>query len=184
MRSSLSSPLPVPPGPAPRFPRGPLVAIGGLLFFVLVAVAWVRLTGIDIRDPEAPAVHSRSLRFEDRPDGSISVIDARSGRTVHTVVGEAGFIRGTLRGMARERKRSGGGPEQAFELVAHADGRLTLSDAVTGRVIDLAAFGPINAAAFAAMLQVDATPPSPTSLQTPASAHAARAEPGSGPRTP
>lgn len=184
MPSTLNSPLPVPRGPAPRFPRGPLLAIGGLLLTVLIAVALVRLSGVDIRQPDAPAVDSRSLRFEDRPDGSISVIDARSGHTVHTVVGEAGFIRGTLRGMARERKRSGGGPEQAFELVSHADGRLTLSDAVTGRVIDLAAFGPINAAAFAVMLHADAIPSDDTSMPSPAAAKAQRAAADPGPNKP
>jgi putative photosynthetic complex assembly protein len=142
------------PADPPPFPRGPLIAVAILLAGVLLAVTTVRLSGTVIRAPDAPAVQSRSLRFEDRPDGRIAVIDARSQREVHAIVGEAGFVRGTLRGLARERKRLGGGPDQPFELVAHADGRLTLHDGVTGRVIDLDAFGPINASGFGALLSV------------------------------
>jgi putative photosynthetic complex assembly protein len=160
--------LPVQSSP---FPRGPLIAIGALLCGVLIAVAAVRLSGVVIRAPDAPAVQSRLLRFEDRPDGRIVVIDARSGREVHAIVGEAGFVRGTLRGLARERKRMGGGPEQPFELVSHADGRLTLHDAVTGRVIDLDAFGPTNASGFATLL-VAGTPSAQSPLPTVSSAPA------------
>lgn len=147
---------------SPTFPRTPLVLIGATLMAVLVAVAAVRLSGVDIREPDAAAVQTRALRFEDRPDGSIAVIDARSGLVVHRVTGEAGFVRGTLRGLARERKRLGGGPDQAFELVARADGRFTLVDPVTGRRVDLDSFGPVNAAGFAALLYVG-LPPAPVS---------------------
>ncbi|MBL8302363.1 MAG: photosynthetic complex assembly protein PuhC [Ideonella sp.] len=152
------------PAESPPCPRGPLIAIAVLLSGVLIAVAAVRLSGTVIRAPDAPPVQSRLLKFEDRPDGRIAVIDARHGREVHAIVGEAGFVRGTLRGLARERKRMGGGPEQPFELVSHADGRLTLHDAVTGRVIDLDAFGPTNTSGFAALLSVGtASAPTPLS---------------------
>ena len=174
------------PAPSPPFPRGPLIAIAVLLGGVLLAVAAVRLSGVSIRAPDAPAVQSRSLRFEDRPDGRIAVIDARNGREVHAIVGEAGFVRGTLRGLARERKRMGGGPEQPFELVSHADGRLTLHDAVTGRVIDLDAFGPTNSSGFAALLAVGG-PTADTALPTTPSAPAPvalRAEASGPTRTP
>lgn len=172
--------------PSPPFPRGPLIAIAVLLGGVLLAVAAVRLSGTVIRAPDAPAVQSRSLRFEDRPDGHIAVIDARLGREVHAIVGEAGFVRGTLRGLARERKRMGGGPEQPFELVSHADGRLTLHDAVTGRIIDLDAFGPTNASGFARLLTVG-EPAAPRPVAAPSSALAPvalRAEATASTRTP
>lgn len=149
----------------PTFPRTPLLLIGATLMAVLVAVAAVRLSGVDISEPDAAAVQTRALRFEDRPDGSIAVIDGRSGTVVHHVVGEAGFVRGTLRGLARERKRMGGGPDQAFELVARADGRFTLHDPVTGRRVDLESFGPVNAAGFAALLYVGGKPPTTPSIR-------------------
>lgn len=171
------------PAEPPPFPRGPLIGIAVLLSGVLIAVAAVRLSGTTIRAPDAPAAQSRLLRFEDRPDGRIAVIDARDGREVHAIVGEAGFVRGTLRGLARERKRMGGGPDQPFELVSHADGRLTLHDAVTGRVIDLDAFGPTNASGFAALLSVG-TPTAPSALPSAPAPVALRTDAAAPTRTP
>jgi putative photosynthetic complex assembly protein len=138
--------------PADTMPRGPLLAIGALLLAVLVFVAGVRLSGAEIREPDAPAVATRSLRFEDRPDGSVAVLDAASGRQIHAIQGEAGFLRGALRAMARERRKQGLGSAPAFDLVARADGRLTLVDPATGERVDLESFGPTNAGAFAQLL--------------------------------
>jgi putative photosynthetic complex assembly protein len=142
---------PAPPN-APTIPRAALLAMAALAAFTLVAAALVRWSGVDIREPDAAAVAVRELRFEDLPDGSIAVVDARDGTRVRTVVGEAGFLRGTLRGLARERKRAGFGPERPFELIGRADGRLTLSDPATGRLVDLESFGPDNAGVFARLL--------------------------------
>ncbi|MGE4243405.1 photosynthetic complex assembly protein PuhC [Ramlibacter sp.] len=133
-------------------PRGPLIAVGALALCAVLGAGLVRLSGETIRAPDAPVAAERALRFEDRSDGSIAVIDAASGRVVDTVSGQAGFVRGTLRGLARERKRQGFGPEQPFMLLGRADGRLTLHDPTTGRMIDLESFGPVNAAEFARLL--------------------------------
>ena len=134
------------------FPRRALLAVGALLLAAVAGAAAVRLSGAEIRTPDAPAAFTRELRFEDRPDGSVAVIDARTGTLVDSVTGEAGFFRGTLRGLARERRRMGLGSEAPFQLIARADGRLTLSDPATGQRIDLASFGPTNAAVFARFL--------------------------------
>lgn len=139
-------------------PRGPLLAAGALALCALLGAAAVRLSGEQIRAPDAPVAAERALRFEDRPDGSIAVIDAASGRVFETVSGQAGFVRGTLRGLARERKRQGFGAEQPFMLLGRADGRLTLHDPATGRLIDLESFGPTNAAVFARLLPPPARP--------------------------
>lgn len=133
-------------------PRPALLAMGALVLFALLATTWVRLSGVDIRAPDAAVAQERALRFEDRPDGSIAVLDPQTGSTIDTVTGQAGFVRGTLRGLARERKRMGLGAEQPFVLMGRADGRLTLKDPATGRVIDLESFGPVNAGVFARML--------------------------------
>jgi putative photosynthetic complex assembly protein len=138
-------------------PRGALVGAGALILVTLVSVAAVRLSGVDIRPPEAPPITVRELRFEDRSDGSVAVLDAR-GRRVHTVTGEAGFVRGVLRALARERMRRGFGPEQAFELAAHSNGRLTLRDPLTGERVGLEAFGATNAAVFAQLLAAPVEP--------------------------
>ena len=138
--------------PADPFPRGPLLVVSALLLFSLLSVAAVRMSGVSIHEPDAAAVVVRALRFEDRADGSIAVIDARSGRQIESVQGEAGFIRGALRALARERRKHDLGPGPAFELIGRADGRLTLSDPATGARIDLESFGPANASNFARLL--------------------------------
>jgi putative photosynthetic complex assembly protein len=133
-------------------PRGPLIGLASLALLALVGASAMRLSGVDIHAPDAAAVMTRELRFEDRPDGSIAVIDPKEKQVISTITGQSGFVRGTLRGLARERKRSGLGPEQPFELIGRADGRLTLHDPATGRIVDLESFGPTNASEFARLL--------------------------------
>jgi putative photosynthetic complex assembly protein len=142
-----------------KVPRGALLGVAALIVATLVAVATVRLTGMPIHSPDAEAAVTRALRFEDRPDGSVAVIDAKDGRLVETVTGEQGFLRGALRALTRERIRRGLGPEHPFELIGRADGRLTLVDPATGQRVDLESFGPTNAAVFARLLQLDAPRP-------------------------
>ena len=143
-----------------NLPRGPLLGAGALVLLALLAVATVRLTGVGaVKVPDATAVSVRDLRFEDRPDGSIVVLEAGDRSLVNTVQpGTNGFLRSTLRGLARERKRQGIGAEPSFRLIGRADGRLTLEDPATGRRVDLESFGPTNAAVFAQLMVVKATP--------------------------
>lgn len=130
-------------------PRKALLAGGLVLAAIVGAIGTARLAGVDIAEPDAVTVVERTLRFVDRPDGGIAVVDARSGRTLDVMQGEQGFLRGTLRGMARERRRNGLDDSTPLSLLARADGRLTLVDPSTGRRIDLESFGPTNAAVFA-----------------------------------
>jgi putative photosynthetic complex assembly protein len=135
-------------------PRGVLIAIAVLLSASVAGTAAVRLSGTPVRAADAPALAARALRFVDLPDGGIAVIDAADGRTVETVHGEAGFLRGALRALARERRLRGLGAELPFELIARADGRLTLADPATGERLDLEAFGPQHAGTFGRLLTV------------------------------
>lgn len=141
-------------------PRGPLLAAAALVIIALLTVAAVRITGVGIvKVADAAAVSTRDFRFEDRPDGSIAVIDPADSRVVETVApGTNGFLRSTLRGLARERKRQGIGAEPSFRLIGRADGRLTLEDPATGRRVDLESFGPTNAAVFAQLMLAKASP--------------------------
>ena len=136
------------------FPRAPLIAVGGLVVASLLAVSAVRFTGVGaMHVADTPVVEVREFRFEDRPDGSIAVLDASGRQLVETVApGSNGFLRGTMRGLARERKRRDVSPELPFRMVGHADGRLTLEDPGTGRRVDLGSFGPTNAAVFAQIM--------------------------------
>ena len=56
-----------------------------------------------------------------------------------------------------ERKRQGIDDVIPFTLIGRADGRLTLLDTATGRRVDLASFGPTNAAVFARILAATGT---------------------------
>ena len=145
------------PAPTTNYalPRIVLMAIGAVVLATLLGVAAVRLSGADIRVPDAPALQKRSLRFEDGPQGSVLVIDASTGQTAMRFTGEQGFLRGTLRALVRERRHTGAGPETPFELVLRSDHRLTLVDPATGQRIDLESFGPTNAGLFASLLVRD-----------------------------
>jgi putative photosynthetic complex assembly protein len=48
------------------------------------------------------------------------------------------------------------GSEAPFELIAQADGRLTLHDPATGKRVELESFGPTNAANFSRLLALPA----------------------------
>lgn len=135
-------------------PTLPLAALGTLVLVSVFGVGAVRLAGVSAQQQaDASTLTSRQLRFEDRSDGGIAVLDAHSGAVLDTVApGTNGFLRSAMRGLVRERKRQGVGPALPFDLLGRTDGRLTLVDPGTGRRIDLESFGPTNAAAFARLL--------------------------------
>jgi putative photosynthetic complex assembly protein len=68
--------------------------------------------------------------------------------------GGNGFIRGMLRGLARDRYVHGVGSEPAFRLIRWSDGRHSITDTATGTVLHLAAFGFDNVKEFAKLLTV------------------------------
>jgi putative photosynthetic complex assembly protein len=138
----------------------------GVAVTIILAVAGIR-TGVlpaPASAPELRAEHhvslvtGRSLSFADRADGALVVTNAATGKVVHVIQpGEpSGFIRGVLRGLMRERRMNGDSPASPFKLEQWADGALTLTDTVTGRVIELGSFGPDNRAAFARLLAATA----------------------------
>lgn len=157
------------------FPRSVLLSALGLIVVAITLSGLGRFTQIGtVGNPESSAVATRSLWFEDRPDGSVAVYsrpDARSdagsagalstGRSVREDAiamlqpGTNGFIRSVMRGLARERRQQGVGAEAPFRLTRWSDGRLSLEDETTGRRVELNAFGPTNAGAFAAFLRTD-----------------------------
>jgi len=135
------------------FPTGPLVGAGILVAFAILSAAVVRGTSVPATPDTAGATQVRNLHFEDRRDGAVVVLDADLSREIDVVApGTNGFMRATLRGLARDRKRQGTGPEVPFRLSHWPDGRVTLDDPVTGRRVVLDAFGSVNAQAFARLL--------------------------------
>ncbi len=143
-------------------PRGTVFLASALVLFALAATTIVRVAGIP---PAASPVlmraqagvaplQSRTLRFVDRADGAVVIQDVTQGSTAAIIKpGEkTGFIRGVMRGLARERRMHKIGDGPPFTLTLWKDGELSLTDTATGRSIEMTAFGTANRAAFAALL--------------------------------
>jgi putative photosynthetic complex assembly protein len=149
----MNSPAPGAKVPAPdTFPRWVLWTVGFLMVFTLGSIGLVRITGNGPDQLAAATISERLLRFEDRPDGGVAVIDGVTGQLLTTVTGEQGFLRGAIRALARDRTARKIGAEQPFKLISRTDGRLTLFDPVSGQRVDLESFGPTNAGVFAPFL--------------------------------
>jgi putative photosynthetic complex assembly protein len=138
-----------------------LAAVALVLAGTVMAVAAVRLTGATATQvPVSTPVQVRAIRFEDRPDGSIAVFDAGATAPYEIIAPQTnGFLRGTLRGMARARKLNHAGSQPPFELTRWADGRLSLRDPVDGRELALEPFGPVNTAVFKRLLTLAGNTP-------------------------
>ena len=138
------------------FPRAPLIGAAALVLVCIATVGVSRITGIGVtRMAEATATMSRELRFEDRDDGSVAVLDAASGKVAQRLEpGTNGFLRGVMRSFARERRAAGVSDSPPFRLARLADGRLMMEDLATHRRVELDAFGPTNVAAFHRLLAV------------------------------
>ena len=140
-------------GHGPIVPRQALIGAALVIALTVGGAAIGRMNGAGAPTPETSAmVASRTLTFADRPDGAVVITDATTGGSVEVLQGENGFIRGTMRALARERKQRSADLRAPFVLSAWQDGRLILDDPATGRRIELSSFGPTNAGAFAAML--------------------------------
>ena len=145
------------------FPKGMLVLAGMLVGGALLMTATIRLTGtppqasptLERAAANVAAVKSRDLSFADQADGSVRVIDAKSGAVAGGVARgtESGFIRGVMRGLMRNRHQRGAAKTAPFRLTLWANGQLSITDTTSGYVTDLSAFGDTNRAAFAALLK-------------------------------
>lgn len=142
----------------------PALVMAGLLVAITLALTGLVRTGLLPREAVpaaaraeagATATASRNLAFADRADGAVVVTDVDRHAVLALLRGEndgGGFVRGVMRGMARERKMHGIGPAAPFTLTRWSDGGLTLRDPATGRAIELGSFGETNRAAFARFL--------------------------------
>jgi putative photosynthetic complex assembly protein len=105
---------------------------------------------------ESTATRSIELRFQDRSDGGISVLNASSNQVIEVLApGSNGFIRTVMRGLARDRRMHNEGPDAPFRLTQWANGALSVDDLATGRRIELKAFGLPNAAVFARLMTLE-----------------------------
>jgi putative photosynthetic complex assembly protein len=142
----------LPPDP---FPKSILLGAATIMLLTFVAAMVSTPERPNAPDPLRPVASAQlPLSFIDNPDGSISVLDGVSRQPRHLIQPASnGFLRVIMRGLARERRIAGHGPEVPFLLYrAKTDQRLILEDPATGRAIGLDAFGHSNAAVFAALL--------------------------------
>jgi putative photosynthetic complex assembly protein len=147
-------------------PRAALAGAGLLVAAAILASGTARLTGIGTtRLPAADAVASAELRFLDREDGAV-LVQRYPDETLIAVLpaGTNGFARGVLRGLARDRRLAHLGAGPPFRLVRWSDGRLSLEDPTTDRIIAIEAFGPTNAQVFADLLVSAQDVPVPEAL--------------------
>lgn len=144
-------------------PRPALISAGALIIFVLVLTAAVRLGVLnreavpEVNRAEASiaAVETRKLTFADQADGAVLVEDSETGEQVALIETETpggGFVRGVLRGMARERRARGVDATPPFKLTLWQDGSISLVDPATERAVELGGFGPDNRAVFERLL--------------------------------
>ncbi len=143
-----------PSDPPAAFPRGVLLGAACMIAFVILFAGIARVTGLagSQIDPALP-VQTIELRFEDQADGAVAVYEQGSGQTVAVLPpGTNGFVRGVMRGMARERRQYDVGMQPPFRLTRWDNGSLSLEDPSTGRRIELEAFGPTNFGVFAKLL--------------------------------
>ncbi|MGD0105892.1 MAG: photosynthetic complex assembly protein PuhC [Rhodopila sp.] len=142
----------------PPFPRNILIIAGSVMLLSIMTAAAGRLTGAANSQPTAAPVASRDLLFRDRPDGGVAVFDARDTSAPIDIVAPAtnGFLRATMRGLARQRIRQDADREIPFRLTEWADGRLTLEDPTTGRRVEMEAFGITNEEVFVNLLTAKA----------------------------
>lgn len=146
----------------PSVPRGAVIAMGGLVAISLLLVGAVRIGLVppaaspptERAAAKAVAVKSRDLVFMDTAAGDVAVRDVATGKVDTAVAAgsKTGFIRGVMRGLARDRHIRSLDGTKPFRLTRWSNGDLTLTDTATGRVIELGAFGETNRAAFEALL--------------------------------
>ena len=135
------------------FPPAVLYAAAGLLAATMVFALVSRLTGVGRTSmPEGEVAQVLQVWFDDAPDGAVLALDASGATIARFDDGAEGFLRGVLRGFARERKLEGLGRDLPFELTRYAGGRIAITDSATGGAVELNAFGRQNAAPFVRLL--------------------------------
>ncbi len=139
----------------PQSAAKPFTAIFAGLVAVVLLIGAVRLQGYQPPSsiPDDTVLQTRELQVEDLSSGAVTVRDAQTGQNIVTYqMGEGSFFRATLRTLVHDRLHKGFGLEGNFRLESHAGDRLFLIDEVTGKALPMNAFGPANAAVFAALM--------------------------------
>lgn len=151
-----------------RVPTGALVGAGLLILSGIGLAIFARVThadrGAPRLEPVTQAVAMRDLIFRTDPrnaSAEMEVIDATTGQAVrHFGPTEGGFVRGSLRGLARLRTTQGIAPDEPYRLTEWPGGRMTLQDRRTGMIVEVNAFGVSSVEGYRALLP-HTNPPEP-----------------------
>lgn len=147
------------------FPRPLLIAAAGLVITSVVMVALVRQerlrTGAALPPgvaaspaTRADVVLARTFVLHEHEDGRLTVAALDGSVPARTFpAGEGGFVRGTIRALRHQRGVVGATGDPIVQIARLSDGRLIAEETASGMVLDLAAFGATNRAAFAGLLE-------------------------------
>jgi len=129
-------------------------AIGAIVIMTVATVAAMRLSGFTPDSSiDSPVVHEVALRFVDIEGGEVHVFEQTSGSRIAILEpAQDSFVRGVMRGMARERRSRDIDMKPPFRLVSYEDGSMIIEDPAVGMHINLVAFGPTNIGSFHTLL--------------------------------
>jgi putative photosynthetic complex assembly protein len=138
----------------PSFPRLPLYSAFALILFAIGAIIFGERTGIGtVMTETGTPVDIIDLTLSQEAGDRVLVKDAVSGKVIADFgPGEGGFIRGSMRALARMRMTAEAETNAPYRLIKWTSGALSLSDTATGQRIYLNAFGPDQVAAFEKLL--------------------------------
>jgi putative photosynthetic complex assembly protein len=135
-------------------PRFLLVGAAALMASSIALAGLSRVTQSGaLKAQDSQVVESALMVFKDEADGGVGVYAYESGAPIRIFERDTGgFVRTAIRAAAHERKITGGSAQAPFRLDRTANGRLILTDTITGRAVSLEAFGDANSEDFARLL--------------------------------
>ncbi len=150
-----------------QLPKVALIGAVGCVIFTVLLTGAVSLGLLDKpvsmaerrTEERVTIVAQRDLQFSDQADGSVLIRDMTKDTTAATITpgSQSGFIRGVMRGLARDRHLRHLSGDQPFRLTLWSNQNLSLTDLATKRTLELNGFGNTNRDAFLALLEVKPT---------------------------
>ena len=142
------------PTPDRPIPKPILIGAAFLAIGALSAIGFGRLTGVGLAEtPHIASIAHRDIKLDERPDGSVAILDAKSDVVLtESGIGQGSFAVEVLRNMQRNRARKGVDGSVPFVVALKSDGRLVVEDPETPQQVELRAFGERQTTDFAAML--------------------------------
>jgi len=136
------------------FPKPVLYGAALLIAFTFGLALFARLTGQRMDwVPDADIVAKREIRFVTTAEGDIAIRDARTGAELGVYAHETNaFVRSVAHGLDIERHLADPNADAPYRIVRWSDGRVTVTDPVSGRSVELGAFGQTQVQTFSKLL--------------------------------